>query len=371
MGKDNIEEETSVKTAKEETSLTNADYQRNRLFRKGILYMADEKLEEACRSFEMILRTDPNDVDALLKLGYSRFHLEDYTESMRVYDKVLDIDITNSEAWNLKSLVNYEKKNYAKALDCTEKALDSDPTYAMAWYNKACYLSMLNQVSESIDSLKRSIEIDVKNARKAVKDKDFVNVRAEEGFKNIIEVVVIESLRQGYHTIGAIVWTTFLSKEDALKSLNELIVKGLVVKNQKRQDLRSIIDVYDLIPEMAKKLGQKKRGLLGTKSAKQLTVPIKNLKEIGIAIQSAKSSIEQEDVDKIIDNLEMFIEPTKCGQQMIEEFLEEHREIRLYKVRLNDKGLDFVIDNKKKMLEFFENLEIKVTKKLRTSIPQN
>ena len=252
---DNNNDETSLKTTKE-TSLTNANYQRNRLFRKGILYMADEKLEEACRSFEMLLRADPNDVDALLKLGYSRFHLDDYTEAMRVYDKVLDIDITNSEAWNLKSLVNYEKKNYAKALDCTEKALDSDPTYAMAWYNKACYLSMLNQVSESIDSLKRSIEIDVKNARKAVKDKDFVNVRAEEGFKNIIEVVVLESLRQGYHTIGAIVWTTFLSKEDALKSLNELIVKGLVVKNQKRQDLRALIDVYDLIPEMAKKLGQ-------------------------------------------------------------------------------------------------------------------
>ena len=371
MDKEDIEEEKSVETTKKETSLTNANYQRDRLFRKGIIYMADEKLEEACRNFEMILRADPNDVDALLKLGYSRFHLEDYTESMRVYDKVLDIDITNSEAWNLKSLVNYEKKNYAKALDCTEKALDSDPTYAMAWYNKACYLSMLNQVSESIDSLKRSIEIDVKNARKAVKDKDFVNVRAEEGFKNIIEVVVIESLRQGYHTIGAIVWTTFLSKEDALKSLNELIVKGLVVKNQKRQDLRSIIDVYDLIPEMAKKLGQKKRGLLGPKSAKKLTAPIKNLKEIGMAIQSAKSSIEQEDISKIIDSLQVFIEPTKCGEQMIEEFLEEHGEIRLYKVRLNDKGIDFVIDNKRKMLEFFENLEIKVTKKLRTSVPQN
>tara|TARA_B100000929_G_scaffold211296_1_gene168526 strand:- start:3289 stop:4404 length:1116 start_codon:yes stop_codon:yes gene_type:complete len=371
MSEDNFKkEDTSLKT-KGDTSLTNADYQRNKLFRKGILYMADEKLEEACRSFELILRADPNDVDAMLKLGYSRFHLEDYTEAIRVYDKVLDIDITNSEAWNLKSLVNYEKKNYAKALDCVEKALDSDPTYAMAWYNKSCYLSMLNQVSESIDSLKRSIEIDVKNARRAVKDKDFVNVRAEEGFKNIIEVVVIESLRQGYHTIGAIVWTTFLSKEDALKSLNELIVKGLVVKNQKRQDLRSMIDVYDLIPEMAKKLGQKKRGLLGTKSSKKLTVPIKNLKEIGMAIQVAKSSIEQEDGNKTINALDTFIDTAKCGEQMIEEFLEEHREIRLYKVRINDKGVEFLIDNKKKMLGFFEDLEIKVTKKLRTSIPQN
>ena len=48
MKKDEIDEEkkTSVKT-REETSLTDADYQRNRLFKKGILYMADEKLEEA------------------------------------------------------------------------------------------------------------------------------------------------------------------------------------------------------------------------------------------------------------------------------------------------------------------------------------
>ena len=368
--KDESEKEISLEK-KKDTSLAKADYHRDRLFKKGIIYMADEKLEEASETFEMILRTNPNDVDAMLKLGYSRFHLEDYSEAMRVYGKVLDIDITNTEAWNLKSLVNYEKKNYAKALDCVEKSLDSDPTYGMAWYNKSCYLSLLNQVSESIDALKRSIEIDVKNARRAVKDKDFVNVRAEEGFKNIIEVVVIESLRQGYHTIGAIVWTTFLSKEDALKSLNNLIIKGLVMKSQKRQGFNQNIDIYDLIPEMTKKLGQKKRSLLGSKLVGGTTVPIKNLKEIGLAIQSAKSSIEQKDMSMIIESFETFIDPTKCGEQMIEEFLEEHREIRLYKIRLQEKGNDFLTDNKSKMLEFFENLEIKITKKLRTNIPQS
>ena len=145
-------EDTSLKK-KEETSLTNADYQRNRLYKKGINLMADEKLEEASRSFEMILRTDPNDIEAMLKLGYSRFHLDDHSEAMRVYDKILDIDITNSEAWNLKSLVFYEKKNYAKALDSVEKAIDSDHTYDMAWYNKACYLSLLNQIPDALESL--------------------------------------------------------------------------------------------------------------------------------------------------------------------------------------------------------------------------
>ena len=363
-------EETSIEK-KEETSLTNADYQRNRLFKKGINLMADEKLEEASSTFEMILRTDPNDVEAMLKLGYSRFHLDDYSESMRVYDKVLDIDITNSEAWNLKSLVFYEKKNFAKALDSAEKALDSDPTYDMAWYNKACYLSLMNQIPDSLESLKRSIEIDVKNARKAVKDKDFVNVRTEEGFKRIIEVVVIESLRQGYHTIGAIVWTTFLSKEDTQKCLNELIEKGLVIKSHKRQGFNQMIPIYDLEPEMGKKLGAKKRSLLGPKTKSKLTAPVKNLKEIGLAVQSIKTSIQDENVEKTLENLQTFIDPAMCGEQMIEEFLEEHRDIRLYKVRLQDRGEDFLIDNKRKMLEFFDNIEIRVTKKLRTNITQN
>ena len=356
---------------KEETGLTNVNYQRDRLFKKGINFMADEKLEEAVRSFEMLLRVDPNDVEAMLKLGYSRFHLDDYSEAMRVYDKILDIDVTNPEAWNLKSLVNYEKKNYAKALDCVEKAIDSDPTYGMAWYNKACYLSMLNQVPDSLDALKRSIEIDVKNARKAVKDKDFVNVSSEEGFKRIIEVVLIESLRQGYHTIGAIVWTTFLGKEDTIKGLDELILKGLVIKSEKRQGFNQIIPIYDLIPDVAKKIGAKRRGLLGPKEIGKIPAPVKNLKEIGLAIQTTRTAIENEDMEKTIGSFDVYINPAKCGQQMIDEFLDEHREIRLFKIRLDDKGKEYLINNKKKMLELFETIEMKVTKKLRASVAQN
>jgi len=284
---------------KDETSLIDADFNRNKLFSKGINLMADEKLEDASHVFEMVLRINPNDVDALLKLGYSRFHLEDYTESMRAYDKVLDIDVTNADAWNLKSLVFYERKVYGKALDCADKAIDSDPTFGMAWYNRSCYLSLLNQIPESLDALVRSIEIDVKNAKRAVKDKDFMNVRLEEGFKRIVEVVVIESLRQGYHTIGSIVWTTLLDSEDVIKCLTRLMKRGLVVKHEKRQ-VWSTIDTYDLIPEMATKIGTVKKGLLGIPN-KSLPKPVKTLKNLAEAIQLIKSSIEEEELEKTIE----------------------------------------------------------------------
>jgi tetratricopeptide (TPR) repeat protein len=359
---------SNEKLAKNETSLVDADYNRKKLFSKGINLMADEKLEDASRVFELILRSDPNDVYALLKLGYCRFHLEDYTESMRAYDKVLDIDVTNADAWNLKSLVYYERKTYAKALDCVDKAIDSDPTFGMAWYNRSCYLSLENQIPESLDALVRSIEIDVKNAKRAVKDKDFMNVRFEEGFKRIVEVVVIESLRQGYHTLGAIVWTTFLDSEDVLKCLDRLMKKGLVTKHETRK-VWSTIDTYDLVPEMANKIGTTKRGLLGIPKT-SLPKPVKTLKKLAEAIQLIKASIEEEELEKTIEYCNIFINQEKCGQEMIDEYLEEHREVRLFKIRLKDKGLDFLKDNKKKILSMFDNMEISVTKKLRSDLAE-
>ena len=130
-------------------------------------------------------------------------------------------------------------------------------------------------------------------------DKDFVNVRSEEGFKRIIEVVLIESLRQGYHTIGAIVWTTFLGKEDTIKGLDELILKGVVIKSEKRQGFNQIIPIYDLVPDVAKKIGVKKRGLLGPRDIGKVPTPVKNLKEIGLGIQTTMAAIENEDMKNI------------------------------------------------------------------------
>jgi tetratricopeptide (TPR) repeat protein len=366
FGKKSKEPNELEKKEVKETSLVNPDYNRMKLFKKGINMMANEKLEDAIELFQQALRIEPDNIDTLMKLGYAKFHLEDYHGALKAYDKIFDIDITNPEAWNLKGLVHYEQKKYAQALDAVEKAIESDPTYGMAWYNKACFLSLLNQVPESLEALKRSIEIDVKNARRSIRDFDFKNVRIEEGFKRIEEVVVLESVKQGYHTIGAIVWTTYLDKVDAETGLRKLLEKGLLVKNEKREGLQKI-PVYDLAPNVAEKMGKAKKGLFGI-TRKTLPAPVKNLKELSHAIQIAKEAIEEKDVEKAIDIFGEFIDTTKSGEYMIENFLDEHREIRLWVIRLKDRGEGYIEDNKEKMLVLFDNIEVSITKKLRKEI---
>ena len=358
------EPDTEIKPAEStNTKLTDVNYNRNKLYKKGISLMADEKMDEAARAFEDALRIDPNHIESLLKLGYTRFHMNDLASAMEAYNKVHEIDITNAEAWNLKGLIFYRQKNYDKALDSVEKSIDSDAKDGMSWYNKACYHSLLNHIPESIEALKRAIEIDVKNAKKAVKDKDFENIRADDGYRRIIEVVVLESVRQGYRKVGQIVWTTMVGKLEVEDAARKLIEKGLLVKNEKSLGLQKV-EEYEIVPELAEKMGVEKKTFFGT-TKKARPIVIQNLKEINEAVHAAKTSIEKGDVNEIISNLDVFIEPSKKGGQMIEYFFEEHRDIRLYKVRLTDKGSDYLQVNKQKIIDLFDNIEMMITKKLR------
>ncbi|MEK0330462.1 MAG: hypothetical protein QQN49_04370 [Nitrosopumilus sp.] len=71
-------------------------------------------------------------------------------------------------------------------------------------------------------------------------------------------------------------------------------------------------------------------------------------------------------MDKYI--FDEFTDTEKSGEQMIEMFLEEHREIRLWKIRLKDRGEDYLVNNNEKMLTLFDNIEVTITKKLRNAI---
>ena len=352
-----------------ESKLTDVNYTRNRLFKKGISFMADERMEEAAQAFEEALQIDPGHVDSLLKLGYARFHMDDLGGAMDSYNKVLDIDVTNPDAWNLKGLVFYRQKNYEQALECVEKAIDSNPTDGMAWYNKACYNSLLNHIPEAIEALKRSIEIDVKNARKAVRDRDFENVRVDEGYRRVVEVVVLESVRQGYHKIGQIVWTTMLGKAEVEDATKKLMQKGLLMRVEKNLGFQKV-DEFEIVPELAEKIGVEKKGFLGT-AKKSQPLLVQHLKEISESVQAVKTAIESGDVDEVVSKMEVFIDPAKKGAQMIEYFFEEHREIRLFKIRLTDRGFEYLQANRKKMIELFDHIESQVTKKLRSVTAQN
>jgi Flp pilus assembly protein TadD len=339
-----------------------AEFQKRDLYQKGVNQMASEKLEDAIRSFELALRIDPKYVDAWIKKGYAHFHLGQYTVAIYSYDKALDIDLNDGEAWNMKGLAYYKMNNYEKAVEACEKAIDINPNDGMSWYNKACYLTVVGKVDEGMEALKRSIEIDISYAKRAVRDRDFENAKAEEGFRRIIEVVVLETIRQAYNHSGKIVWVTGMDRVEVEDALSRLSMKGLIVRKERKEIhgfFTSKEEYYELVKEIADKVGVAKRvGLLG--HSKEVSAPVQQLRDIVEVLGKAKESVEKGDVNTTVECFDQLINPTKHGSAMMEQFFDEHRDLRLFQIRLKDRGPEYLNSHKPDLIKLLTDMDAKI-----------
>jgi tetratricopeptide (TPR) repeat protein len=333
------------------------DFQVRDLFKKGVNYMSNDKLSDAIRSFELALRLDPQYVEAWIKKGYAHFHLRDYSFSISSYDMALNIDPDNHEAWNLKGLAYYKMNNYAKAIECCTKALDANPNDGLVWYNYACYLTLDGKIDDGMEALKRAIEIDISHAKKAVRDNDFENARAEEGFMRIIEVVVLESLRQGYDYVGKIVWATGMDKLDVEEAIMRLSMKGLVIIKQKKS-ITGKEEYYELSRDISDKLGEVKRS--GFLKPKEYSAPIQEIKDIIEILDKSIECVKNGDLSQTVDSFGQLTNPSKHGNTMIEQFFDQHRDLRLYQARLVDKGQEYLDSHKSELTSLLEDIIEKV-----------
>ena len=349
------DDSSKKKPSKEKLSVT--DIQKYDLYNKGINHMSNEKLSDAIRSFDLALRLDPYFVNGWIKKGYSHFHLSEYTVAISCYDKALDIDINNPEAWNLKGLSYYRMNNLDKAIESCEKAIDIDHNNGMSWYNFACYQVLDGQVDDGLEALKRAIEIDISYAKRAVRDSDFENAKAEAGYRRIVEVVVLEAVRHGYDYAGKMIWVTGMDKADVDDALMNLSMKGLLIKQEKK-NLFSKEQYYELSKDVASKVGTMKRSRIG--SSKVVSPPVQQLKDISELLGKAKDSIENGNVPETMSHFEKLISPSVHGSTMIEKFFNEHRDLRLFQNRLKDKGQEYMNSHKPDFLNLINEIDSKV-----------
>lgn len=352
------EDNTSSGSIPEEKILDQRDFQKYDLYKKGINSMSNEKFEDAVRSFELALRLDSKYVDAWIKKGYSQFHLGEYNSAITSYDKALEIDINNVEPWNLKGLAYYRLRNYDKAIASCEKAIDVNPNEAMVWYNYACYLVLSGRIDEGLEALKRSIEIDINYAKKSVRDRDFESARAEEGFRRIIEVVVLESIRQGYNYVGKIVWITGMDRQDVEEAAMRLTMKGLLIRREKK-GLTSKEEYYEMAKEIADKVGYAKHTSF-LKGSKTISAPLQELKDISELIGNAIISVDKGELQLTIEALEKLISPAQHGNAMVEQFFDEHRDLRLFDIRLKDKGQEYLNSHKTDIINLLSDIDVKI-----------
>ena len=108
---------------------------------------------------------------------------------MSIYDQILEIDPENTEALTYKADLALEMNEPQWAINLCNKALQIDPENRHAFYQLAGAFALLDQPTEALENLERSLlETDVA-ADEIINDPAFKSLLDNENFKDLLNIV--------------------------------------------------------------------------------------------------------------------------------------------------------------------------------------
>lgn len=160
----------------------------NRLLQKGQKFLNLGNPKEALEIYEIILKNEPQNIEALIKKGHILGMIGRYVQAIDSYNKVLSQEESNLIALLNKGLAHHYLKEYEISISCNDKVLKIKPQNTTALYNKASSLVKSNKIQEGLNILAEAIKLDSSFKAKAKFDIDFEDIRKTNRFKELMNV---------------------------------------------------------------------------------------------------------------------------------------------------------------------------------------
>ncbi|MGI0036333.1 MAG: hypothetical protein ACRD98_10740, partial [Nitrososphaera sp.] len=94
--------------------------------------------------------------------------------------------------------------------------------------------------------------------------------------------------------------------------------------------------------------------------SKEFSAPVQQLKDIREVLGKARESVERGDLAGTLDFIDQLVSPAKHGRAMMEQFFDDHRDLRLYKIRLQDKGQEYLNSHQSDLVDLLSMIDHKV-----------
>ena len=125
----------------------------------GIKYKNQGNYDEAIKSFDKAIETNPQDSGAWIDKGVFLFSRGNYDEAMKCFDKAIEIYPNNAEAWNDKGYAFKEMGEYEQAIKAFNEAIMLDPIFTDAWEGKGYSLEQLGRKEEAQKCFQKAEEL--------------------------------------------------------------------------------------------------------------------------------------------------------------------------------------------------------------------
>lgn len=149
--------------------------------RRGWIYEKNGDFEKALKDYDTSIILGPNLPITRLKRAQILLEAKDTLKATEDLKIVLELDsVSNIRAFALVLLGNEEE-----AIDFMNSKLEKELNKSNL-YDLACIYSLANRKEEAIDTLGKAVKLGYKNYNHIKYDRDFINIREEQGFKDIL-----------------------------------------------------------------------------------------------------------------------------------------------------------------------------------------
>jgi len=130
---------------------------------KGLIYLANQRYQEADDAFSKAIEHDKNNARAWLGRAKSIAKLERWGAAIQCINKFLELIPDSREGWLFKAQLLLEKGKHQEAEQAFAKYLNMEPDDSTAWCDHGIALHSIGLDEDAAKSFKKCLELDPKN----------------------------------------------------------------------------------------------------------------------------------------------------------------------------------------------------------------
>lgn len=193
-----------------------------------------KKFQEAEIIYKEILRTDPQNFNALQLLGYMKYQTGNFVEAESFIEKALKIYKESEVVLHNYGLVLCALGKFEESIEYFNKTLKINNTLTKVLFDKALALSRLNKINEALECYDKILLINSKDIdalyNKGIllqKKKDYKN--SHNIFSKIIDLDEKYPQAYGYYLISKLSISDWKDYDKHLKKIEDLIVNNNLI----------------------------------------------------------------------------------------------------------------------------------------------
>jgi tetratricopeptide (TPR) repeat protein/glycosyltransferase involved in cell wall biosynthesis len=126
-------------------------------FQSALTYYQDGNIAESITVCGEIIKTHPENTDALILLGLLHHQSHEHDMAATYFERAIECEPDNFYAFFYLGNIYHEKGDLEKASACFQKTIEINPSFGDAYYNHAIILEKKDELEKALISYKKSL----------------------------------------------------------------------------------------------------------------------------------------------------------------------------------------------------------------------